>query len=395
VRLLTLTTLFPNARAPRHGIFIATRLRKLCETGRASASVVAPVPWFPGAYSAQRAVPDVETVAGFDTLHPRYFNVPGVGMRLQPGALARTWLDSLRRHGLDASRFDVVDAHYFYPDGVAAAQVAQALRLPLVISARGSDINVIGEMAFARRSMVEAAHSAAALVAVSEALARRMRAIGMPAHRMHVLRNGVDTTLFRPVDRAHARARLGLADGRWVLGVGNLVPEKRFDVLIDAVAALPGARLLLAGQGPLRTALAERARDVAPGRVEFRDNMPQAELRFAYAACNVLGLPSIREGWPNVVLEAIACGTPVAAASVGGVPEILRAAAPGVVVQEAGVAAWQSALRALLDADLPPAEVRPYALQFEWDEVVNRQCALYEEVAAAHATADRPRAFAN
>jgi glycosyltransferase involved in cell wall biosynthesis len=395
VRLLTLTTLFPNASAPRHGVFIATRLRKLCDTGRVSATVVAPVPWFPGAYAAQRAVPARETVAGFDTAHPRYLNVPGVGMRLQPHALAMTWLGHLEKRGLDASRFDIVDAHYFYPDGVAAARVARRLGLPLVISARGSDINVIGEMTFARRSMLEAAHSADALIAVSDALAQRMQAIGMPAQRIRVLRNGVDTALFHPADRTQARAKLGLVDAPWVLGVGNLVPEKGFDLLIDAVAALPDVRLLVAGEGPLRNALVARARAVAPGRVEFRDNMPQAQLRFAYAACNVLGLPSLREGWPNVVLEALACGTPVAAAAVGGVPEMLRADAPAIVVKSANVAEWRLALGSLLGADLPPERVRHYALQFEWDDVVNRQCALYDQVTAAHASARRTRATAN
>ena len=84
--------------------------------------------------------------------HPRYLQLPGVGMRVQPDSLATAILRELRRRKLDASAFDVVDAHYFYPDGVAAARVAKALRLPLVISARGSDINLIGDMPFAARS---------------------------------------------------------------------------------------------------------------------------------------------------------------------------------------------------------------------------------------------------
>ncbi|HEY1327955.1 MAG TPA: glycosyltransferase [Casimicrobiaceae bacterium] len=383
VRLLTLTTLFPNACAPRHGVFVATRLRKLCDTGRVTARVVAPVPWFPGAYRAQRPVPPSETVEGLQTAHPRYWNVPGVGMRLQPAALARAWLSHFKRSGEDATRFDAVDAHYFYPDGVAAARIARALGLPLVISARGSDINVIGDIDFARRQMVDAAHAADALIAVSAALAERMVALGMPRERVHVLRNGVDTALFRPEDRASARARLGLREAQWVLAVGNLVPEKRFHVLIDAIAGLPDARLLIVGEGRLRGELASHAARAAPGRVELRPNMPQAELRFAYAACDVLGLPSAREGWPNVVLEAIACGTPVAAAPVGGVPEMLRPGAPAIIVDETDARAWQAALRTLIDRDVPRAQVRHYALGFGWEDIVERQCTLYERVAAA------------
>src|SRR5438034_4489470 len=151
IRLLTLTTLFPNGPEPRHGIFVANRLRKLCDTGRVEATVVAAVPSFPGAYRSCAEVPAVETVDGFDVRHPRFFNVPGLGMRFQPSSLSRALLDELRDMRVDASSFDVVDAHYFYPDGVAAARVAHALGRPLVISARGSDINVIADIPFARR----------------------------------------------------------------------------------------------------------------------------------------------------------------------------------------------------------------------------------------------------
>ena len=384
IRLLTLTTLFPNDRRPRHGIFVANRLRRLCDTGRIEATVVAALPWFPGAYRESAEVAERETVMGIDVLHPRYLNIPGVGMRVQPDSLARALLDALDRHGLRANRFDVVDAHYFYPDGVAAARVADALGLPLAISARGTDVNLIGDSPFARRRMLAAARRAQALIAVSSALAQKMTALGMPADRMHVLRNGVDADVFTPVDRNEARRRIGLCgDGRWIAGVGNLVPEKGFDLLIRATAALADARLLIVGEGPERGALESLAHAVAPGRVEFRDNVSQAELRYVYAASDVLGLPSLREGWPNVLLEAIACGTPVAAASVGGVPEILRDGAPGRMVDERTPRAWRDALRIILDASMQPEAVRQYALAFGWDEVVARQAALYEQIVAA------------
>jgi teichuronic acid biosynthesis glycosyltransferase TuaC len=387
IRLLTLTTLFPNSHRLRHGIFVANRLRRLCDTGRVEATVIAAVPWFPGAYRDFSGVPEAETVFGFRVRHPRYIQVPAIGMRVQPGSLARALLEAVRRNRMDRSSFDVVDAHYFYPDGVAAARVAQELDLPLVISARGSDINLIGEIPFALQRMLHAAKRAEALIAVSAALAARMTALGMPADRTHVLRNGVDTDLFCPFPRPESRERLGMREGSaWVLGVGNLVPEKGFELLIRAMAALPHARLLIVGQGPLRNALRSLAAAIAPGRVEFRDNMSQSDLRFAYAACNVLGLPSLREGWPNVVLEAISCGTPVVAAAVGGVPEILQTGAPALLVHEQSPHNWECALRTLLEASPAPEKVRQYALQFGWEEIVTRQCALYEAVVAARAS---------
>jgi glycosyltransferase involved in cell wall biosynthesis len=394
IRLLTVTSLFPNSAQPRHGIFVANRLQHLCDTGRVAATVIAPIAAFPGAYRSTAGVPAAETIHGFSVAHPRYANVPGIGMRLQPDLLARALLKHVRHSG--NVHADVIDAHYFYPDGVAAMQLADALGLPLVITARGSDINLVGGIRSARRRIVQAAERAQALIAVSEALARKMVALGMPAERICVLRNGVDARLFRPIARSDARRALGL-DVRcaWLLGVGNLVPEKGFDLLIRSIALLPDARLLLVGEGPSARALGSLADAVAPGRVEFRRSMPQSDLRLVYAAADVLCLPSLREGWPNVLLESLACGTPVVAAAVGGVPEIVQSGVAGTIVAQRTPEAWAAAIRAQLLLPPSPDAVAAYATKFGWDEVITRQCALYEDVVARWrppvATAPRTR----
>lgn len=389
LRLLTLTSLFPNSLKPRHGIFVANRLRRLCDTGRVEATVVAAVPWFPGAYRDTARVPATEHVHGFDVAHPRYLNVPGFGMRLQPDQLARSLLRHLRQAA--GRRYDVVDAHYFYPDGVAAVQVADALDLPLVISARGSDINLIAEDPSARARMLHAAQRAQALIAVSGALKARMEEIGMPAGRISVLRNGVDASMFAPSSRAEARQRLHIdARAALVLGVGNLVPEKGFDLLVRAVALVPGARALIIGEGRAEREIRELADALAPGRVEVRGSVPQAELRYAYAAADVLALPSVREGWPNVVLEALACGTPVVAAAVGGVPEMMQSASAGAIVSSRTPETWAAALRRQLQEPPSPQAVRAHATAFGWDEIVMRQCDLYEDIASRWRATVRP-----
>ncbi|MEO8849417.1 MAG: glycosyltransferase [Casimicrobiaceae bacterium] len=352
-----------------------------------TSTVIAAIPRFPGAYRHLADVPEVENIGGFRVFHPRYRNIPGVGMRLQPRTLAASLLAELARRNLDSHAFDVVDAHYCYPDGVAAASVADALGLPLVISARGSDINLIGGIEFAKRSMVAAARSSAALIAVSQALSDKMTALGMPSDRIHVLRNGVDLNLFSLFPRQEARAIVDIdRSGPLVIGVGNLVPEKGFDLLIRAVSQLPEANLLLVGDGPELRRLKALADTVAPGRVQFRSSMPQAELRMVYAAADVLGLPSLREGWPNVVLEAMACGTPVLASDVGGVPEMLTAGCPGIVASDRSVRTWSAGIASLIAAAFAPEVVRDHAAAFGWDEVITKQCALYEGIVRrAHA----------
>jgi teichuronic acid biosynthesis glycosyltransferase TuaC len=381
VRLLTLTTLFPNSRQPRHGIFVANRLRMLCATGRVDATVIAALPRFPGHYRETTLVPRVESIAGLDVYHPRYFHWPGVGMRRQPDSLARALLAELRKPELVGQRFDVVDAHYFYPDGVAAELVAEALGLPLVISARGSDINLLADIPFARRGILRAAARAQAIVAVSEALKTKMVALGVAGERIRVLRNGVDMDMFTPVARSEARKRLQLeGSGPLVVAVGNLLPEKGLDLLIRAVGADASLRLLIVGEGYLRDSLRSLADRKAPGRVAFRDNMPQTDLCLVYSAGNALALPSLREGWPNVLLEAIACGTPVVASAVGGVAEIIQDGAPGVLVKERTIKAWSDGLTKVQHAFPAPERVRAYATAFGWAPVLAHQCALYESV---------------
>lgn len=383
VRLLTLTTLFPSGARPRHGIFVANRLRRICATRRATTRVIAAVPWFPLWYRDEALVLEEETIDALPVRHPRFLNVPAVGMRLQPRLLAEGILRDLTKSGWARERFDVVDAHYFYPDAVAARQVADALDLPLVVSARGSDIQLLGTFAAARRAILATAQRAQALIAVSQALADAMIVLGMPAERIGVLRNGVDMDMFRPLARAGARERLALdVRGPLLIGVGNLVPEKGFDLLLRAAAAMPGVHVLLIGEGREEAVLTALAARLLPGRFTRRASMPQRELRYAYAAADALVLPSLREGWPNVLLEAIACGTPVVAAGVGGVAEIVVDPAAGRIVDGRDVGAWTAAIALVLAERTGPERVRACAQPFGWDDVIAAQCTLYERVRA-------------
>jgi len=387
LRLLTFTTLFPSAVRPRHGIFVETRLRQMLATNAVSATVVAPVPWFPssarvfGRYGLLARTPRAERRHGVEIRHPRYVMIPKLGAGIQPWTLAHAAEREIRGLARDGTEFDLIDAHYFYPDGVAAALLARRLGKPFVVTARGSDINLIAERAAPRRLILDAARSANRIVAVSDALKRAIVKLGVEPNRIVVLRNGVDLELFQPVDRDEARRALGLAGAKVIVCVGNLVPEKDHAVFVDAVAALPGVEALIVGAGPERKRLLERiAQSNAAGRLRILDEMPQDRLRLVYSAADALMLPSMREGWPNVLLEALACGTPVVAADVGGVGEIVAGPIVGRVVGTRDASAFAAALSDLLASPPERAAVRRYAESFGWDEVARAQLALFRTV---------------
>ena len=145
------------------------------------------------------------------------------------------------------------------------------------------------------------AAQASSVIAVSQALKDRILALGITTGSVSVLRNGVDTTQFALADRMAARTRLGLDPScTLMLAVANLVPEKGIDLLLRAAGRNASWRVLVIGDGPDRESLRKLAQREAPGRVEFRESMPQADLRYAYAAADALALPSLREGWPGI-----------------------------------------------------------------------------------------------
>jgi glycosyltransferase involved in cell wall biosynthesis len=389
IRILTFTTLYPNAAQPSHGIFVENRLRHLLATGRVQARVVAPVPWFPstarafGRYAVLARVFRLEIRNGVQIAHPRYVVLPRLGMSIAPLTLFAATLLLVRRY-MRLADFDLIDAHYFYPDGVAAALLGQALGKPVIITARGTDINLIPRYFVPRRMIRYALRRAAGVIAVSQALKDEMVALGVVPERITVLRNGVDLEMFRPGDREASRTALGLS-GRTLLSVGHLIERKGHDLTIRALSLLQGYTLLIAGDGPELSRL--RALASASGvadRVRFLGAVPHQELANLYMASDVLVLSSSREGWPNVLLEAMACGTPVVASPVWGNPEIVSAPEAGMLTRERSAEAIAEAVEQLF-GNLPSREsTRAFAVRFSWDDTSAGQIRLFQEVLASH-----------
>ena len=391
-RTLLFSTLYPSSARPLHGIFVETRLRELLRHGAVQTRVVAPVPWYWSAQSANKkyaavaATPARETHNGIDVRHPRYLTIPKVGMTLAPFLLALGARSALREVQRDGFDFDVIDAHYYYPDGVAAAMLARWFGKPLVITARGTDVNLIPDYRLPRLLIQWAARQAQASVGVSAALVERLRALAVDPGRLHLMRNGVDPQRFKPQAQAQARAELGLTGSPIVLAVGNLQEHKGQRLAIDALRHLrvkhPQARLVIVGDGPDGPALRAQAASLGlADNVHFAGLVPNAQLSCWYSAADVLVLGSSREGWPNVLLEAMACGTPVVATAVGGIPEVVQNTSVGRLVAQREPAAFAAAIHDLLASQPDRQQVRAYAEGFSWDRTSQDQAKLFESLA--------------
>jgi len=389
LHLLTFTTLFPSNARPNHGIFVENRLRHLIASSEATAEVIAPVPWFPlphpwfGDWAVNAQVANRETRHGLAIRHPRYPVLPRVGMSLAPELMYRAMVPVVGRLIAEGARFDAIDAHYLYPDGVAAVRLGRRFGLPVVVTARGSDVSLLPQFTRPRRLIQEAIAGAAALIAVSAALQEALVEIGAPAGKVTVLRNGVDTTLFcPPADRAAARAALGVT-GNLLISVGALIERKGHHRTIEAMTALPGFGLMIVGEGPERDPLSTLiARLGLSGRVRLLGARPHAELPLLYGAADASVLASSREGWANVLLESMACGTPVVASPIWGNPEVVGSPAAGMIMRDNTAEGVAEGVRRLFAAPPMREATRAYAEMFSWDETTTGQLALFRRVIA-------------
>ena len=394
LRLLTFTTLYPNAAQPHHGVFVENRLRHLVASGEVCSTVLAPVAFYPrGALFARlgrsrgwdrtAGVAPLEQRHGLAVHHPRYAVIPRFGMGLAPRLLYHAAAAALRRLVADGLEFDAIDAHYLYPDGVAAIRLGRDFARPVVITARGSDVTELPDHPGPRRMIQAAIADAQALIAVSAALGQRLEALGADPGRVHVLRNGIDTAMFRPPpDRAAARAALGVS-GPTLVSVGHLIARKGHDRTIAAMPLLAGHTLLIAGEGPERAALLALAEKLGVSdRVRLLGSRPHAELAALYGAADAMVLSSSREGWANVLLESMACGTPVVASRIPGNPEVVQEPEAGLVVEANTAAGIAAGVRALLAHPPARAATRAYAERFGWEPTTAGQMAVFRAVTA-------------
>ncbi|MDO6542034.1 glycosyltransferase family 4 protein [Photobacterium sanguinicancri] len=391
MNILTISTLFPNSMDPKHGVFVETRLKHLKKHyPDVNITVIAPVPWFPfksayfGQYSLYANTPQHEQRNGFEVYHPRYLVIPKIGMTLTPVTLAHSiekQIQALLDQGLT---FDAIDGHYFYPDGVAINQVAKRFNIPYTVTARGTDINLIPQFSKPKRQIQQVLQDSNHNMAVCEALRQEMLSLGAEPQKVSTLRNGVDLDLFQFSNedkQQQLREELDLpADKTIVISVGWLIERKGHHHVIRAINDVPNAILLIAGNGPEDKKLKQLVTSLGlEGRVHFLSQQPQPMLCKYYGAADTLVLASSREGWANVLLEAMACGTPVVATKIWGSPEVVQHPHAGVLVDREPQQIAK-AINQLSHKTFTRLDTRKYAEQFDWQSTSDKQYALFSEL---------------
>lgn len=385
LRIAVVTPILPVPHDPTRGRYIHETARALGRLAHVRTYFAQPrYPAVPGL--APRSFLDGSVDAGYalDGLDLDAFTypaLPGVSRFSNGYAIAHALKPRIRRFAPD-----LVLAYWLYPDGFGALRCARALGLPCIVGARGSDIHVRSGLnaAMTRRTIARAD----ALLTVSDAM--RFSAIeryGAAPDRTRTIVNGFDTGVFHPRPRAAMRGKLGLpADGRTIVYVGRLVATKGLLELVEAFGALaardPRLDLALVGDGVMREQLRAAIRAAGlDGRVRMPGAMEPAGVAEWIGAADLLTLPSWSEGYPNVVVEAIACGRPVVATDVGGTREIVDAS-NGLLVPPRDAAALHGALGAALSRHWDDGAIAS-AIARSWHDVAIDTLAVCHQVVAA------------
>jgi glycosyltransferase involved in cell wall biosynthesis len=394
VRALLFSNLFPTSADPNRGLFtrqLAAEINRLCPL-----DVAVPLAWFPANPIAARLAPayarDFGALApeldfdGIRAIYPRYPLIPRVSERFHDRLMywgVKRKISALHR----SQRFDLINAHWLYPDGVVAARLGAHLGIPVVLTALGCDVNDELEDPVKRAHVLAATRAAAAVTAVSQTLADRLEAVGVPREKLHVIPNGVDTIRFAPSDRDASRRELGLSDAPLVVCVSRLSHEKGVDILVDAARALhsraPAARVAIVGNGTEHAALERQIKAAGLSDVVRLVGAVRHEAVPRWmSAADVVCMPSRREGHPNAAMEALACGRPLVASRAGALTSLVTAAR-GITVEPGDSAALGEALAVALTHSWDAAAIAGSVRDDSWARAAQGYVRVYREAIGA------------
>ncbi|MBN1348680.1 glycosyltransferase family 4 protein [candidate division KSB1 bacterium] len=374
MKLLIISKMFPNRLEQTFGKFVLDETIELAKMH--DVRVIAPIPWFPRLPIFPKwyhfsLIPQQDTINNIPVYYPRYIVTPKIGRSFY----GRNYIRGIRRTVAriwSHFQFDLILAHYAYPDGYSAAYYKKLYKRPLVLKLHGSDINEDLDIRGLRKGTLRALQKADLLVPVSRALKEEMLSEGIAAEKIKVINNGINKSLFRRMDRAECRRRLNLPpDKQLILYVGYLDPVKGVPLLIDGFQNylnLGGNNtdLLLVGDGELREEVKQKINQMNLNQhVKLMGNKSHEQIPLWMNACDALCLSSYFEGYPMVLIEAKSCGLPIVATDVGGIKEILHDDASSRIVPRGDAMAIGRGIQQVLQQNRAAGGVLPVSRSWE------------------------------
>jgi glycosyltransferase involved in cell wall biosynthesis len=386
--------MYPYPMEPTFGLFVHDQVKELarrCEVMVVSFTPLSPpiVRGLKSKWGRYASKPHQDRLDGIDVQYPRYLNIPGArGFPLS--VFLYSWAGNRFVAALkDKFGFDLVHAHAICPDGFAAAHISRQTGVPAVCTIHGSDVNIYPHRTRLTRLITQhAIGDVNAIITVSAALREKTLELATPRNEIQVISNGVDVKKFAPLAKEQQRAALGLPqDAKILLYVSRLDQAKGLSYLLMAVQSVlrdeGNCLLVLLGEGPYRARLDQECAELGlENNVRFAGWRPHDEVAQWMGACDLVVQPSLHEGSPLPVYEALACGRPMIASQVGGIPELIISEDYGLLVPPADVAALSKALLCGLHKEWNTEQIRAYGRQYSWEHVGSQLISLYERMLA-------------
>jgi glycosyltransferase involved in cell wall biosynthesis len=387
LKIATITHLFPNPAQPILGIFVKHRIKAM--SNYLYVEVIAPVGWLPAGLSGRpRSVPRVRMDEGILIHHPRFFSPPILKPLESFFFLQGTISTFIRRH-LNL-RFNVLDTHFAYPDAPAVWILASIVHRPFVVTVRGEDVYGHPHFPLRKFQIVKTLKFASKVICLSDVTYKCCIDLNIQPSKIIKIPNGVDGKIFKLIDRQIARQCLGIdKDVILLLSVGWLIPRKGYHYVIQALPYLqkihPNIQYVIIG-GDTTTGeykkflitLSEKLK--VKHLVSFIDILPQDKLSLWMNAADVFCLPSEKEGWGNVALEALSCGTPVVAHNVGGINQMIINGVNGFILEDKSPITWFKVLNECFNRKWNRNEIRSSVSYWQWDNVGKQVAELMEQV---------------
>lgn len=392
MRVLTTTICYPTAAQPDQGVFIQRRAVAIATRTSTQVQVVAPRPWCP---LLRRSQPVPDQGWPVPTTYPNMLSLPVLGWVADGLSFGRTLERYILANG-GPSRFDLIDSHFVYPDGVGAWLAGRKLGIPVAVTVRGKIVS-LSRRAIRRAQIARMLRGVDARIAVSRSLATWVHRVGGSDLDVDVIHNGMDTGTFCPTDRTQARAALGWSpNARYLLAVGHLQRVKGFDRIVSIMpelrARLGDVRLVLAGSTRGEWSFRYRLRRLiaacggAPA-VSFVGPVAPDRLNLLYNAADLFVNVSRSEGWNNAIAESLAAGTPVVAFDVGGNAEQICSPQLGRIVPDGDEPALADAVCESLDREWNRVLIAAHGGARTWDQVGREVRRVFDRVVQAHAAA--------